>query len=185
VKTVYLRDGSSVQVRPVNISDASGMLQTDRAIIEKGLGVVQELADLGTLDEYENRLQQRLRAVPHNACYAVAERRGLIVGSCQIERLIPARVRHVATVSVGIHPSHQALGIGRAVMDYVLTWARGVQAPPIIRIELAVQADNYPAQRLYDALGFQRECIRRRYIRDPDGRERDDYIMAYFLDETR
>ena len=182
VKTVCLRDGSSIEVRPARMSDGSGMFQMERAIIEKGFGIVKDLDDLGTVAEYENRLKQRLEANPDNACYAVAELRGLIVGDCQIERLSPARVRHVAIVSVGVHPSHQAIGIGRGLMDYVLAWARTVRNPPIVRIELGVQSGNYPAQRLYHSLGFLREGVRRRYIRHPDGSEHDDYIMTYFID---
>jgi ribosomal protein S18 acetylase RimI-like enzyme len=184
-KTICLRDGSSVEVRPARMSDGSGLFQMERAIIERGFGVVKDLDDLGTLEEYENRLKQRLEATPHNACYAVAERRGVIVGDCQIERLTPARVRHVATVSVAVHPSHQSVGIGRGLMDYVLAWARSAQNPPLARIELGVRSDNYPAQRLYSALGFRRECVRRRFIRNPDGSELDDYIMTCFIAEAQ
>lgn len=179
---LLLRDGSEATVRLALISDDSDLYATERAIISEGVGVVQGIEDLPpTLDQYREKFCARISQRPEDCLYAVGSRHSHSVGYVQIERIMPRRLRHVGVVSVGVHPLHQGLGLGRALMRYALSWATCVQ-PPLVRLELGVQCDNYRARRLYETLGFSRESTRRRFVRNIRGEESDDDVMVLFID---
>lgn len=179
---ILLRDRSEATIRTMEIGDAADLYSTEKAIIRKGEGVVQGIEDLPlTLDQYREKVRERVSKPPEAAIYAVGIRHSHACGYVQIERLAPQRLRHVGVVSVGVHPLHQHLGLGRALMNYALTWARSVQ-PPVIRLELGVQHENYRARGLYESLGFTRESTRHRFVRNTRGEESDDDVMVLFLD---
>ena len=68
-----------------------------------------------------------------------------------------------------VRPSHRGLGIGRALMNAVLTECRRSGAD---RVEIGVDEPDVPARRLYESLGFTNRA------RDPDG----PVMFVYELD---
>jgi ribosomal-protein-alanine N-acetyltransferase len=66
--------------------------------------------------------------------------------------------------TIGVHPDHQGRGIGRRLLDGLLSYADGQAAT----VFLEVRTDNEPAQALYRRTGFEVVGIRRRYYR-PSG----------------
>jgi ribosomal protein S18 acetylase RimI-like enzyme len=50
-----------------------------------------------------------------------------------------------------VAPEHRMRGVGRALMDSAIAWARGIGASALI---LDVTAGNGPARRLYQRAGF-------------------------------
>lgn len=58
----------------------------------------------------------------------------------------------VDLVSMWVSPSHRGRGVGRALVDAVLGWARDAGASTV---SLWVTRGNDPAQRLYEAMGFE------------------------------
>jgi putative acetyltransferase len=75
---------------------------------------------------------------------------------------------------MSVRASHRRRGIGRALLEAGIEWARGIG---ITRLELYVFADNAPAIALYEALGFQHEGRRKNFVRFAD-RYVDDLVMA-------
>jgi putative acetyltransferase len=88
------------------------------------------------------------------------------------------RVRHVATLGVGVHPAYQGIGLGRAMMEAAVAWAEDVG---VERLELAVRADNDRAIALYESMGFVRESLRKRFVKLVDGTYVDDWVMVRYL----
>ena len=68
---------------------------------------------------------------------------------------------HITVVAV--HPAHRRGGLGRRLLEALLTEAVGRGAR---HATLEVAADNGAAQALYGALGFQTAGVRRRYYRN-------------------
>lgn len=183
----YLANGKNLVIRPATINDSAVLRLTELAIINAGIGVVQGLEDIPSTDEeYGEHLKKLLEAenAEHNLCFAVSEYEGEVAGFAQIERFTPKRIRHVATFSIGVHPSRQGIGIGRALMNYLLDWARHTDKPQITRIELGVLADNTRARHLYESLGFEVEGIRKCFVLNSEGQYCDDCLMALLLDKT-
>lgn len=78
---------------------------------------------------------------------------GTVLGSAKIGPNRPGRGAHVATASFMVDPARQGRGIGRALGEYAITWAReaGYRSMQFN----AVVETNTAAVRLWQALGFQ------------------------------
>ncbi len=66
--------------------------------------------------------------------------------------------------NLGIHPDHRGRGLGRALMIKAL---RGFRKVGVERVSLDVTADNVPAVRLYESLGFRCLCTTYRQLPQP------------------
>ncbi len=86
-----------------------------------------------------------------------------------------ARMRHAAKLEVMVDPSHRRRGLGRALMEGCVAWARAAEG--VEKLSLSVFADNEAALALYRDLGFEEEGRRLREYKDLDGAYRDDVLM--------
>jgi putative acetyltransferase len=66
-------------------------------------------------------------------------------------------------------------GVGRALLDAAVDWARGAG---VRKLELHVFPHNAPAISLYEKLGYEREGLRRAHYRRSDGSYSDVLLMA-------
>lgn len=69
----------------------------------------------------------------------------------------------VHLLNVAVAPAERRKGIGRALMDDLLAYARANAAAKVL---LEVRAGNTAAIRLYESLGFAHLGVRRRYYAD-------------------
>jgi putative acetyltransferase len=77
-----------------------------------------------------------------------------------------------------VHPGHTGQGVGRALLQALLDWARA--HAQVERVELRVRATNTQAIALYKKCGFAEESRFRRRIQLPDGSLIDDIGMTWF-----
>jgi [ribosomal protein S18]-alanine N-acetyltransferase len=73
--------------------------------------------------------------------------------------------------TIGVDPAWQRQGVGRALLNTLLAKADEARAP----VFLEVRTDNVAAIAMYEAHGFSRIGLRRRYYQ-PSGA--DAYTMA-------
>lgn len=78
---------------------------------------------------------------------------GLVLGSAKAGPNRPGRGSHVATASFMVDPAQRGRGVGRALGEHVLAWAReqgyrGMQFNAVVET-------NAPAVALWRALGFE------------------------------
>lgn len=76
-----------------------------------------------------------------------------ILGSAKMGPNRPGRGSHIATASFLVNPAHQGKGVGRAMGQHVLDWARaegyhGIQFNAVVESNLA-------AVHLWQSLGFE------------------------------
>jgi RimJ/RimL family protein N-acetyltransferase len=150
------------------------------ALTELGRGVSSEPeAWLITEGEWRSVGDERryLRAIRRgsDAAVFVAEADGRIVGRLSVARDSHPASPHVADLGLMVAASHRRRGIGRALLERAVEWARetGVE-----KLELHVFPHNEPAIRLYEEFGFEREGLRRRHYRR-GGELLDAVLMAY------
>jgi putative acetyltransferase len=122
----------------------------------------------------ERRYLKALRRYPHAAVF-VAEDDHAVVARLSLARDTHPASAHVADLGLMVAASHRRLGIGRALLEQSVAWARQVG---VRKLELHVFPWNEPAIRLYESFGFEREGYRtQHYVRN--GEEVDAILMAY------
>ena len=113
-----------------------------------------------------------------DAAVFVAEDGDRIVGRLSLSRDPHPASRHVADLGLMVAVSHRRRGVGTALLEAAVVWARetGVR-----KLELHVFPWNEPALALYGNFGFDREGYRKRHY-ERGGELVDAILMAYFLD---
>lgn len=124
----------------------------------------------------ERRYIRALKRHPDAAVY-VAEDDGAIVGRLSVARDTHSASRHVADLGLMVASTHRRRGIGRALLEQAVAWARDAG---VTKLELHVFPWNQPAIMLYEQFGFTREGLRRRHYRRA-GEYVDAVLMAYHV----
>jgi RimJ/RimL family protein N-acetyltransferase len=166
----------SVAIRPARPEDAPQLVALGNAV------GAEEGAWLLTTDGWRSVAEERryLRALkrhPHAAVF-VAEADGELVGRLSLSRDQHPASRHVADLGLMIAAAHRRRGIGRALLEQAVVWAREAG---VHKLELHVFPWNAPALELYAAFGFEREGLRRDHYRREDEYV-DAILMAYHVD---
>jgi RimJ/RimL family protein N-acetyltransferase len=162
-----------VIVRRAEPSDAQGLTDLGNAVGAEPEGW------LVTTNGWRNPADERryLRAIRRypNAAVFVAEAEGRIVGRLSVARDQHPASSHVAELGLMVAASYRRRGIGTALLEAAVDWAR---ATGVRKLELHVFPHNEAAIRLYERFGFVREGYRRAHYRR--GSEYVDAIlMAY------
>jgi ribosomal protein S18 acetylase RimI-like enzyme len=111
--------------------------------------------------------------------FLVAERAGTVVGHAFLEALSLAATSHVVRLTIAVHEGHQREGVGRALMNELLRWARS--NPRIEKVELQVRSSNEHAIALYRSLGFVEEGRKTRRLKIGPNEYIDDVYMALWV----
>jgi RimJ/RimL family protein N-acetyltransferase len=122
----------------------------------------------------ERRYLRSIRRYDH-AAVLVAETSEGIVGRLSVGRDPHPASAHVADLGLMVARSHRRRGIGWAMLEGAVDWARrtGVR-----KLELHVFPYNTGAIAMYERFGFVREGYRTAHYRRPDGYV-DAILMAY------
>ena len=164
-----------IEIRPADPADASQLI-----VLAAEVG--REPGDwLLTTDTWravgdERRYLKAVRRHP-DAAVLVATDGPALVGRLSLARDPHPSSAHVADLGLMVAASHRRQGVGRALLDAAVEWARraGVR-----KLELHVFPWNEPAIRLYEMYGFEREGVRRGHY-DRNGDLVDALLMAYHL----
>lgn len=115
--------------------------------------------------------------------YIVAEDDAGIVGHAFLDPMPMLATAHVFVLTIVVHPGHPGHGIGTAMLQDLLDWAR--HDARVGKVELNVRAGNVRAQKLYRRFGFVEEARFRNRVRRTDGQFEDDLGMAWFPASNR
>jgi RimJ/RimL family protein N-acetyltransferase len=100
-----------------------------------------------------------------------------VVGNLMVERQRGRYQAHRGDVSLAMRKEFRGLGLGRALLDTAVDWARAVG---VAKLTLSVFPTNTRAIALYHAVGFVEEGVLRGHLRLADG-DRDIVVMGLRL----
>ncbi len=163
---------TDVIVRRATPGDAAGLVALGREVGAEPEGWLITDGDWRDVGE-ERRYLRAIRRTPHAAVF-VAEADDRIIGRLSLARDSHPASPHVADLGLMVEAGYRRQGIGTALLDQAVEWAREVG---VEKIELHVFPHNEAAIRLYERFGFEREGIRRRHYRRRDERL-DAVLMA-------
>jgi RimJ/RimL family protein N-acetyltransferase len=164
---------SDFAIRPAVPADADALVELADAVAGEAEGWLITDSSWRSAGE-ERRYLRALRRYAHAAVF-VAESADGIVGRLSVARdPHPASV-HVADLGLMVAAEWRRRGIGRALLEEAVEWAR---ASGIRKLELHVFPHNEGAIALYESFGFEREGYRKAHYRRGGGYV-DAILMAY------
>jgi RimJ/RimL family protein N-acetyltransferase len=148
------------EIREAEPGDAAALVELARAVGAEPEGWLLATEEWRS-PAAERRYLRAVRRSPHAAVFVAEAPEGL-VGRLSVSRDPHPSSHHVADLGLMVAASHRRLGIGRALLDRTVDWARehGIE-----KLELHVFPHNEPAIALYESFGFVREGYRRRHYR--------------------
>jgi len=161
-------------IRPAGVEDAELLAQAEYDTAEEREGLLAAKPGEIPIAVFRRTIE-RLR---ENGLYIVLEVDGRPVGHLLLEPLALSSIRHVAQLTIVVHPGHTGRGYGRALMQYAINWARNSEQ--IEKIELRVRSTNPRAIALYESLGFVHEGRLLDRVKLRQGYA-DDLCMALFV----
>ncbi len=173
----------SFHIRPLRRADVASVRAMRLTALEEsptafGSTVMEEAQ--GPLEKLAELIEPE---VDDGSCFFGAFADGTMAGIIGFVRRPGVRRRHVAELrSVYVLPEFRGRGLGRMLLETVLSHARGVDG--MRQVILCVNAANQSARRLYQSLGFVRFGLEPSALRiDGTGHDEEHYILS--LDSPR
>jgi ribosomal protein S18 acetylase RimI-like enzyme len=165
------------RLRDAREADAPALHALHCAVLEEGRWFAADPDELPPTPAWH---AQRIRAAGSDPTarsrVLVVHQDDLLAGALLLEAEPGRRRRHLARLEVFLHRAHRGRGLGAALLDAAVEHGRA--HPELRKISLAVFADNTAAVGLYRSRGFVEEGRRKGEYLEPDGRARDDLLMA-------
>lgn len=177
-RDLTLPDGRTVRIRPATPDDAAGILAYLRRVGGETPNLTFGSEGPGFTEE-EERGYLAGAAAADNSLAIVATIGGDLVGGLTFDGGRRPRLRHVGEFGISVAQACAGLGIGRAMIEYMIEWAE--RSGVVRKINLKVRVDNVGAIRLYQRLGWMQEG---RSTRDTiiDGQFNDCLLMGRAVD---
>jgi RimJ/RimL family protein N-acetyltransferase len=172
------KDGKSqITVRRATISDIPVLIRNFQKVADEGIYVWTEQVSKEQRRGIENRLGNRRSLM----LVAVFDEQGKkkMVGNLTLATIGTAKKSsHVRSLSMSVIDGYRESGVGNAMMDCAIDWARKTRG--VEKISLSVFSSNKRAIGLYKKFGFQIEGILKRafVIR---GKYVDEIEMGLFV----
>jgi RimJ/RimL family protein N-acetyltransferase len=162
-----------ISIRRAEPGDATQLVELGEAVsLEAGGWMLSTEMWRSAADE-----RRYLKAVRSHsdAAVFVAVDGGDVVARLSVARDPHPASTHVADLGLMVAASHRRRGVGRALLEQAVDWARSAG---VRKLELHVFPWNAPAIALYESFGFVREGFRREHYRRGDEYV-DAILMAY------
>ena len=151
-----------------------------RGVLAEGRYFITRLEEFQSTGDPAHREFQILEMdQASNSLFLVARIDSVFAGFLTLRGGGLARMRHVAKLEIMVARGHRGRGVGRALMDACVDWAR--RNGEIRKIGLNVFDDNTRAISLYERMGFEIEGRRQREYRMADGTFRGDVLMYLWV----
>lgn len=169
-RTVTLRDGRRVRIRPLREDDSEGLH-----------GMYQSMSDDAlkwSMAPYTEETIDRWIGDMPNLISLVAVHGGEIIGYASVRKFTHPRLAGTGDLNIYIHQDYQGAGLGTALMVMLLNAAN---EQSLHRINLEVVADNETAVHLFRKFGFNVEGRRVEAYKAQDGGLHDILLMGKTL----
>ncbi len=154
-----LKDGSSLSIIRANPEDAAEMIDFLNRIGGETDNLTFGGGEFHMTVEKETEFLEGLQK-SQNSIMILGRINSQIVSIANLSASNKTRMLHAAELGTSVIKAHWHLGVGTAMMEYLITWAK--RSGIIRKIDLSVRTTNHRAIQLYEQLGFQKEGIKTR-----------------------
>lgn len=170
---VTLQNGRAVLIRAAEPRDAEALIDEVNEVGSEMVYIMTE--KLRLTPDQESEMIRRID--PSRTLFLVAVADERVVGSADIQRGRESKNAHTANLGLSLRKEVRGLGLGKALMEDLLRWAR---SEGIRKVTLAVFETNRPAMALYRDFGFAEEGRRKGEV-VLNGTPVDEVLMAVWL----
>jgi ribosomal protein S18 acetylase RimI-like enzyme len=167
------RSGHPYRIRPSQDTDAPGLAELIEAVAGEGELIAEVPGEPDTIEQ-STRL---VSIVQDGGLTLTLEVDGVPAGHVMVQRRAGRHYAHVGEIAILVSNAQRGAGLGRALMEMAIDWARAVG---LAKLSLRVFPDNERAIALYRSLGFRDEGLVRGEVRMPSG-DRDMLLMGLAL----
>ncbi len=153
------------RIRDAHPGDAAALVALGRTVGREPEGWLITTSDWRSAAD-ERRYLKALRRYEHAAVFVAETHAGEIAGRLSLARDQHPASAHIADLGLMVAKGHRRKGIGQALLDEAVRWAR---AHRVTKLELHVFPHNEAAIALYENFGFEREGYRKAHYRRHDG----------------
>lgn len=170
-----LKNGHEVSVVTPLVGEGEEVLKTVRVIMEKSEHLLTTPEEFTYTVEQENEMLENYLKHPDKVII-VPKVDGKIVGMMNFSCGSRKRVAHQGEFGMSVHPDFQGIGIGKAMLEALVSWA--IENPRIECLRLRVHAKNFKAINLYKSFKFIEEGREIKGMKYGDGDYDDIISMA-------
>lgn len=171
----------SFTLRRAEPADAAAVIAYMKRLLAEPNHNLRAEPDEFTLTVEEEAEIIREKNTTPNSIFLVAEAEGEIIGVLTCTGGVYRSEKHSCDLGISVAQEWRGMGVGQALMEYAIRWAKEVG---LKRIMLFVFARNEGAIRLYERCGFQIEG-RLRNDMYKNGEYLDGLVMGLLLDELK
>ncbi len=169
------KDGRTFIIREMRLSDAESILDLMKSLAEERIYLLREADEIPESVEEERQLLKMYQEKNRRMLVAVMD--GKIVGTADCRLGNIRKSRHTASFGIAVRKEYRGIGIGRALLETIISWAVEKGAK---KLWLSVFSTNKTAISLYKKLGFEVECVRKgQFI--VDGEYVDEVVMVRWV----
>lgn len=167
-------NGHDLLLRNAVEADAEKLLEYLKTTCRETRFLVKEPEEITLTLEEECEFINRQNASEHSLML-LGFLDGEYVGNCSLMGMESSRYRHRATLGIALFQRYTGMGIGRIMIEKLISVAR---EKGIEQIELEVVADNERAVSLYKKIGFEIRGTFPKNMKYKDGSYADAYWMV-------
>lgn len=174
-KTAKLKDGTSVEIRPMTENDVDKSFD-----FFQGLSPEERLylrVDVSDRDVVAQRLKNQGSRDVKRICAEVDDR---IVSDAALELRPHGWERHLADFRLIVADEYQRKGLGMLMAEELYSMALAEQVEEML-IELMVPQTN--ARKIFQRLGFEEDVVLKNFVKDIHGKKQDLVIMRCDLNK--
>lgn len=172
-KPVVLKDGREAMFRSPIPADAAELLSFLKTCAGETHFVLREPEECTETEEQEAAYLARVNQSSTDVMI-VCEVDGQIAGTCQLSFQNRMKIRHRASIAIGLLRAYWNIGIGSAMMTELIALAR---KNDLLQLELEFIEGNERARHLYETMGFAIVATLPDAIRLKDGTLLNEYRM--------
>ena len=174
-KTILLRDGTGVCIRPIEKEDGPALLSFFRALPEDDRLFLKE--DVTNKDVI-NRWMEELNF--DKVIAIVAEKDSAIIGDATLHLSQRGWHKHMAEIRCVVSREFQQKGLGTALMRELV--AHAVEKR-ILKLSATMMDTQKSAQRAFERIGFKKEAELKDFVMDINGKYHNMVIMVNDVSE--
>lgn len=172
-KNVRLQSGTTVTLRPMVKEDADKLYAFfARVPSEDRLFLRDDVSKREVIDAWAREVDYE-KVLP-----LVAEVGGNIVGDATLHRRKAGWTSHVGKVRVVIDPDYREKGLGTALLEELIAFAKRVGLELLVAEAMANQTGALAALK---KLGFEKEAVFYNHVRDQGGKQHNLVVMIKSL----